>query len=153
MADWFYEDAEQEHGPYSPTEMRDLVAEGRINDSTRVRREDGEWYPAANIPGLIEPPADFSASAGDSTGGFIPYKNAPALIAYYMAVFSLIPCFGIPLGIAAVVLGIIGLKKRKETPEIKGTAHAWVGIILGGLMVIVWIGAAIAGYVAIESQD
>ena len=28
---------------------------------------------------------------GDATGGVIPYKNVPALVAYYLGVFSLIP--------------------------------------------------------------
>ena len=35
---------------------------------------------------------------GDSTGGIIPYKNGPALAAYYCGVFAVIPCF--PIGLA-----------------------------------------------------
>ncbi len=69
---------------------------------------------------------------GDATGGVIPYKNGPALASYYCGVFSLIPCVGIPLGITALVLGILGLKKRRENPQVRGAAHAWIGIILGG---------------------
>ena len=53
--------------------------------------------------------------------------------AYYLGVFSLIPCAAIPLGIAAFVLGLKGLKFAKEHPESRGKAHAWAGIILGGL--------------------
>ncbi len=82
-------------------------------------------------------------SQGDATGGLIPYKNPPALIAYYLAVFSLLPCIGIFLGIPAVILGIIGLKQHAKNPILKGAAHAWVGIILGGLMTLLW-GAGIA---------
>jgi hypothetical protein len=67
---------------------------------------------------------------GDATGGVIPYKNPAALVAYYLGVFSIIPCF--PLGIAAFVLGIIGLRKRRQHPAIKGAVHAWIGIIAGG---------------------
>ena len=63
----------------------------------------------------------------------IPTKNKAALIGYYTAVFSLIPCFGALLGPVAVILGILGLKKVKEEPEASGTAHAWIGIALGGL--------------------
>lgn len=80
---------------------------------------------------------------GDSTGGVIPYKNPKALIAYYCGVFSLIPCLGIVPGIAGVILGIMGLRYRTEHPEVKGTAHAWIGIILGGLMTLVWGGGII----------
>ena len=67
---------------------------------------------------------------GDATGGVIPYKNAPALIAYYCGVFSIIPCFAI--GIAALVLGIMGLRRAKAHPHSRGQVHAWIGILAGG---------------------
>lgn len=88
------------------------------------------------------PPAP-PAGQGDSTGGLIPYKNMHALVAYYLGVFSIIPCLGFFLGVAAVVLGIIGLRKRKANPVIKGSAHAWIGIIAGGFFALLW-GAAMA---------
>jgi len=77
-------------------------------------------------------------------GGLIPYKNPKALWAYYLGVFSLIPCFGIPLGVAALVLGIKGLKVSALQPERGGKAHAWIGIVLGGLCAAVYIVALVA---------
>jgi len=74
----------------------------------------------------------------NTLGGLIPYKNVQALFAYYLGVFSLIPCIGIPLGIAALVLGIRGLKYAKLHPETKGKAHAWAGIILGTLCAVAY---------------
>jgi hypothetical protein len=55
---------------------------------------------------------------GDATGGVIPYKNPPALIAYYCGIFSLAACIPIPLlflplPIVALVMGIKGLRKAK----------------------------------------
>lgn len=76
---------------------------------------------------------------GDATGGLIPYKNAPALIAYYISLLSLLPILGIPFGVTSFILGIIGLKKRKANPVIKGAAHAWIGIILGGGTTVFWV--------------
>ena len=74
---------------------------------------------------------------GDATGGVIPYKNPYALIAYYLGICSLLFCvIPLPLGIVPVVLGIIGLRKRAENPVIKGSVHAWIGIVLGGLSTI-----------------
>ena len=70
---------------------------------------------------------------GDMTGGVIPYKNVPALVAYYLGVFSLIPCVAVPLGIAAVICGILGLIKRQQHPQVRGAIHAWIGIVLGAL--------------------
>src|SRR5579872_1764617 len=61
----------------------------------------------------------------------VPYKNAAAVWAYYLGVFSLIPCFGILLAIAAIVMGCLGLGNATKHPEAKGKIHAWVGIILG----------------------
>jgi hypothetical protein len=82
-------------------------------------------------------------TAGDNTGGVIPYKNAPALIAYYLAVFSLIPILGVLLGAPAVVLGILGLKKRREQPAVRGAAHAWIGIVLGSITTLLWGGIVV----------
>jgi hypothetical protein len=81
---------------------------------------------------------------GDSTGGVIPYKNMPALLAYYLGIASLICCLvAIPIGIVPVVLGIVGLQKRAANPAIKGSVHAWIGIVLGGLnfllSIVIWV--------------
>jgi hypothetical protein len=70
---------------------------------------------------------------GDATGGVIPYKNVAALFAYYCAVFSVIPCLALILGPVAFILGIVGFVQVRKRPYIRGTAHAWVGIILGGI--------------------
>jgi hypothetical protein len=66
-------------------------------------------------------------------GGLIPYKNPKSLWAYYLGLFSLIPCFGILLGIAALILGIGGLRYANLHPEARGKVHAWVGVIMGTL--------------------
>lgn len=70
----------------------------------------------------------------------IPTRNPNALIAYYLAVFSLIPCAAIFLGTAALILGIKGLKAVRANPNLPGVAHAWIGIILGGLMALANVG-------------
>lgn len=80
------------------------------------------------------------SSEGDATGGVIPYKNAPALIAYYCGVFSLIPIIGILVGIPGIILGVLGLRRKRANPPVKGAAHAWIGIILGGLTTMLWCG-------------
>lgn len=71
--------------------------------------------------------------AGEAVSTIIPYKNGRALIAYYLGVFSLIPCAGALLGPAALILGILGLRYVRAHPKAKGTGHAIAGIILGGL--------------------
>lgn len=77
----------------------------------------------------------------EAVSTIIPYKNVRALIAYYLGVFSLIPCAGLVLGPAAVVLGILGLRYVKANPTAKGTGHAIAGIVLGGLTTLAnWVG-------------
>jgi predicted Zn finger-like uncharacterized protein len=71
--------------------------------------------------------------AEEAVSTIIPYKNGRALAAYYLGVFSLIPCLGLMLGPAAFVLGLLGMRYVKAHPTAKGTGHAIAGIILGGL--------------------
>ena len=103
----------------------------------------GEWVPLATLPkfqdAFAAPPAPAPASA-EGEGGVstvIPYKNVPALIAYYIGVFCIIcpPLLCFP----AIILGVIGLRRVKENPEVKGTAHAWIGILSGSFFLLLSI--------------
>jgi hypothetical protein len=80
----------------------------------------------------------------DTVSTFIPYKNVRALIAYYLGIFSLIPCAGLLLGPASLILGILGLRYVKVNPTAKGTGHAIAGVILGGLTMLANWGVVIA---------
>lgn len=98
------------------------------------------------------PPMPTTSSEGDSTGGVIPYKNMPALLAYYFGLFSLFPCIGLFLAIPAFVLGIMGLRKRNENPAVKGAVHAWIGIVMGGIFTLVWGAAWILGIIGMIAE-
>ena len=80
----------------------------------------------------------------------IPYRNGAALFAYYCGVFGVISCFLGPLaifGAVPLILGILGLKKASEDPEARGKAHAWTGIVLGVLELLVGCGfSGLIGY-------
>lgn len=102
--------------------------------------------PAPNSPYASPAPVAQPVSpGGDATHGIIPYKNPAALIAYYTSIIAMLPLIGFPFGIAAFGLGVKGLLDRKRRPEIKGSVHAWIGIILGGGFAVVWglVGLAI----------
>ena len=99
-----------------------------------------------SVPAAMEHPhADHE---GDSTGGVIPYKNPKALFAYYLGIVSGLPFIGLPFGIAAFVLGIMGLRDRNRNPVIKGSVHAWIGIGCGGLFTIFWALLLVVGIIA-----
>ncbi len=84
-------------------------------------------------PGMAPPPP----GGGDrAVQTLIPYRNVPALIGYYLGVFSLIPCLGPLLGIAAIVLGIIGLRKAGQDPDARGKGHGITAVVLGALSIL-----------------
>ena len=83
-------------------------------------------------------------------GGLIPVHNSKALIAYYLGVFSLIPCAFI--GIAAFILGLQGLRDANARPEIRGKTHAWVGIIAGGFFALLYCGLTLLAIIGMLSS-
>lgn len=144
---------EKEYGPVPSNQIREWIKEGRLNRQTPLQAAGStEWKPLwlqpeftkdfveQDAPPVVPPPESVgSASSGSGINVIIPYKNPRALIAYYLAVFSLIPFVGIVLGLAAFVLGILGLRFRRQNPTAGGVVHAWIGIILGGLCGFGWL--------------
>ncbi len=62
---------------------------------------------------------------------FIPYNNPKGLLAYYLGLFSFIPCLGLVLGPAGIILGVLGLRYSSAHPEARGAGHAIAGLVLG----------------------
>ena len=133
-----------EYGPVSTEELQQWVAQNRCTRESLVEVDgSGERVPPATLPEVqdtfVAPPAPAPAS-GEGEGGVstvIPYKNVPALIAYYVGVFCIIcpPLLCFP----AIILGVIGLRRVKENPEVKGTAHAWIGVLSGSFFLLLSI--------------
>src|SRR5262249_3225756 len=92
-------------------------------------QHDPTHQPYAGQPPYPPPPP--ASGQSDVFQTIIPWRNTPALIGYYLAVFSLIPCFGLFFGLAALILGIKGWQLGSQRPEFHGKAHALVGMILG----------------------
>ena len=72
----------------------------------------------------------------DSGLGILIPRNTLALWAYYLGIFSLV-C-GIT-AIPALITGILGLRYAKQHPEARGAIHAWVGIIIGGIALLLFL--------------
>lgn len=156
----------QPRGPIDAATVNQWIAEGRANGQTQARGEnDAAWKPLAHfaefapaLTGVATPqpsayggggpaPPMAAGEAGDATGGLIPYKNKHALIGYYMAFGGLIawciPVIGIPYSGATIWLGTKGLKNVKANPMVKGTAHAWIAIILGAIELLAGIAVTV----------
>jgi hypothetical protein len=115
-------------GPYTLDQVRDLSQSGHLLPTDLVWTEGGAA--PLTVATLLQ------GGQSDATGGMIPYKNGPALTSYYLAVASLIPCLGILTGIPAFFLGLKGLKKVKAQPWVRGSVHAWIGVVVGAVMVL-----------------
>jgi hypothetical protein len=140
----------REFGPAPMELLAQWAREGRIPiDAHIVDAATREMRPVLAEPALqsiLQAPPTVSTGLRMLDNGpgsvLIPTKNPAALTGYYIAVFSIIA--GPLLGIPAVILGVIGLRNRSRNPQIHGAAHAWVAIILGGLITLGWAAAAIA---------
>lgn len=130
-----------EYGPVSTEELQQWIAQNRCTRESLVEVDgSGEWVPLATLPEFQDAfaaPAPASAQGDSGISTVIPYKNVPALIAYYVGVFCIIcpPLLCFP----AIILGVIGLRRVKENPEIKGTVHAWIGILSGSFFLLLSI--------------
>lgn len=67
-------------------------------------------------------------------------RPATAIAAGYLALFSVVPIFGLIPGIAAIVCGYFALKSIREDSSLSGKGRAWFGIILGGLTTLITVG-------------
>jgi hypothetical protein len=105
------------------------------------------FVPPRTAPLPLKPSGGVSESIVET---FVPSQNGPALASYYLGIFSLIPCVGLPLGIAAICYGVMGLRRERANPAVRGGAHAWVGIICGSLFgVLNFLGLVAIAIVAI----
>ncbi len=134
-------------GPFTLAEINQKLQAGEFAATDLAWPQSApNWVPLGALPGVLPPappppggPPPLPAAPmeqGDATGGIIPYKNPKALTAYYLGVFSLVPCLGLILAIPAIILGVMGLKARKVHPQVHGLAHAWIGIIAGTIVIL-----------------
>ena len=96
-----------------------------------------------NTPPVFQPDRQPEIKS-DATGGLIPYKNPYALVGYYFSIFSMIPFVGIPLGVAGIICGIVGVRRRNRNPMVRGTAHAWFAILFSALVILIQVAAIVS---------
>ena len=69
-------------------------------------------------------------------GDFTPRRNPAAVKSYAFSLYGLVPVLGLILGPIAIVLGILGHRRHRRDPSIKGRNFAAAGIIIGSLTVV-----------------
>lgn len=143
----------QQQGPFSVDEINDRLRSGAVIASGTFAWYEGcsGWMTLDKVPGvfMLNTPPTFVAGAmpssqSDATGGLIPYKNPYALVGYYLSIFSMIPFVGIPLGVAGIICGIVGVRRRNRNPMMRGTAHAWFAILFSALVILIQVAAIVS---------
>jgi hypothetical protein len=124
--------------PAPPAAGEESVQKGPAPQRPHVRPEGGPPRVVYQGPDAVET--------------FIPYKNPKGLLAYYLGLFSIIPCLGLVLGPAGIILGFMGLSHSRAHPEARGAGHAIAGLVLGivgslinfGILILFLLGGAMA---------
>ncbi len=95
----------------------------------------------SGLPDMSQPPGPM-APAPTFLDRLIPGKNQNALISYYLGLFSIFPCLGLPMGFIAIRNGRLALAAAKADPSVAGGTHAKIGIgcgAIGFLFNLFWI--------------
>ena len=64
-------------------------------------------------------------------------RPVSAIASGYCALFGIVPVFGLPFSIAAVITGFVALSTLKKNSELSGAGRAWFGIICGSITTLI----------------
>lgn len=145
----------KEYGPVSLVQLRQWLAEGRVNAQTRILAEgDADWKTIASLP---DPGLGSSLSAAPRT---IPPLTTPlafgrplqqnnlAVTGLILGIISLVMAFcccgGLPLNLLGIILCSIGLTQINRQPDVyTGKGVAIAGLIISCASLLLGIGIMI----------
>jgi hypothetical protein len=144
---------QKEYGPVSADQIRQWIAEGRVNSQTKVQAVGGaEWRSVAEVAELAGALPETSSPAPTSAVPATPLPAQPgtsqmAVWAMVTGICSLLCCCGWWLvAPAAIVLGAVALYQLKSRPELTGGGFAITGIVLGIVAILIY-GAVTVFYI------
>ena len=156
----------KEYGPKPDSEVREWIAEGRLNTQSQIREQsDPNWRALEDFPEF----ANYLFGATPST----PTPSAPAIqqhqqpypqygyqeqsttngmaitgmVMGILSILSIYPCCGIPFNILGIIFSSIGLKQIKSNQHQGGRGMAIAGLIcsiISLVLLVVFIGLGIA---------
>lgn len=168
--DWYYAKDGAQQGPVSVDELRQRLASGQLARTDLVWREGmADWTAAGSVAELAQAGGPVAPQA--APGGVAPRPVAggvaqpaagvvagqPAagrqqglalasMICGIVALLGVCVYLGVPVGLAAVVLGHLAKSKIRKQPQVySGKGMAIAGLITGYLAVV--LGAAILAFV------
>jgi hypothetical protein len=136
---------QKEYGPVSADQLRQWIAEGRVNGQTKVQAADAtEWKAVADVPEFSEvlpkaplpPPTPVVPIRPLSAQ---PGNSQIAVWSFITGILSLLCCCAWYLvAPVAIVLGAVALSQLKSHPELTGGGFAVAGIVLGIVAILIW---------------
>ncbi len=131
---------QKEYGPISAEVLRQWLAEGRVNASTKIQAEGAEgWKPLSQIPefGLTTPPPLTPSlpppPQAASTNNMAVWAFGVSLLSFCCCICQ--PWVGI-ISLVAMVLGVMALSQSKQYPNQTGKGFAIAAIIISVLSLI-----------------
>lgn len=130
---------QREYIPISPEQLRQWVAEGRVNAQTKVLVEGAtDWKPLAAFPEFslllgLQPPAASPATIQPLP--FPPQRTNPfAFAGFIVGLLALVLCcccYGLPFNVLGIIFSLVGMSQIKSQPEVyTGQGLAVAGLIM-----------------------
>ena len=137
----------QKYGPVSAEQLRQWIAEGRVNAQTRAQAEgSADWKPIADFPELSTAPIDSLPPLATSTSApTVPKTNGMAITGLVMGILTWtfgLCCGGPVFAVLGIIFSAVGISQiNKSTGKSTGKGMAVAGLILSivGLLVTVLI--------------
>ena len=149
----------KEYGPKAAVEVREWIAEGRLNAQSRIRPQgEEEWVQLDSLlefagdlnptaaaplpqPGAAQPPPQiYQAAPPTYTATPQPHTNPMAITGMICGILSLpmlCCCYGLPFNILGIVFSIIALTQLKANPQQEGKGMAIAGLICSILSFVI----------------
>jgi hypothetical protein len=131
----------KEYGPITADQLRQWIAEGRVNAQTKVQPEGAtEWKTMADLPefaAVLPKPVPPLPSIHLGAPPASTETDKMALWSMITGIASLVCCQGY-LGILSIILGAVALSRLKHHPQQRGTGFAITGIVLGAVALLVF---------------
>jgi hypothetical protein len=136
----------KEYGPVTIDQLREWLAQGRINAQTRVKPvEGGEWKTASDmseLAALLRPPD--ARAAGQATPPILAPPKLPArdnglaIVSFVLGLCSFVVCLSVLTGIPAIICGHIARSRATRLPaRYSASGLATAGLVLGYLSIAV----------------
>ncbi len=123
----------KEYGPASADQLRQWLAQGRLNQQTQVQANGGEWKPLGEFPELASSaPPPVVAPVAPKTSGLAIASLLLGCLTLFCSFFTATP---------GIILGIVGLSKiNRSQGKLRGQGMAITGICLSAVLLFFSLG-------------